>query len=438
MVTGQQLFHWTARPTAIEKIQTGSESAVGRILLVVPRSPFGICLNESGMHNKLRAGVDLELAFKSQMRRLALYPSQIRDIAGPRSHDNVASKAFRARAGMALHSAVRAVVRRIKPTLARIVSPLRRYLIAPMQEDTQALRTKLQEDMQALRTKLQHEIRTQVAELTARLDRRVMVVCGPDEVLVRSDVGYVLCSPRDYALVTGLLEGELERGTRRLIQKLLGPGDVFIDVGANIGVHTLAAARAMQGVGRVVAFEPCEPTKRLLEKTVGLNGFSGIVDIHQAAVSSRSGRQQLLPDGTSDHHGLSSLSRPADIHRTPVDVCCVTLDEVTASNPVVTLIRIDAHGAELDVLGGSGSLIRQNDGAALMVKFVPAHVRRAGHTTRDWLSRFEALGLAYRVIDHKTGVPESWAEEKLDRVESVDLLFARPGVEVWRKAEIWP
>jgi hypothetical protein len=73
-----------------------------------------------------------------------------------------------------------------------------------------------------------------------------------------------------------------------------------------------------------------------------------------------------------------------------------------------------------------------------MVKFVPAHVRRAGHTTRDWLSRFEALGLAYRVIDHKTGVPESWAEEKLDRVESVDLLFARPGVEVWRKAEIWP
>ena len=69
---------------------------------------------------------------------------------------------------------------------------------------------------------------------------------------------------------------------------------MFIDVGANIGLHTLAAARAMQGLGRIVAFEPCEPTKRLLEKTVGLNGFSGIVDIHQAAVSSRTGRQQLL------------------------------------------------------------------------------------------------------------------------------------------------
>jgi len=62
----------------------------------------------------------------------------------------------------------------------------------------------------------------------------------------------------------------------------------------------------------------------------------------------------------------------------PVDVCCVTLDEFTASNPVVTLIRIDARGAELDVLDGSGSLIRQNEGAALMVKFVPAQVRRAG------------------------------------------------------------
>jgi len=381
------------------------------------------------MHNKLRAGVDLELTFKSQMRRLALNPSQVRDtptLDDSRGHDNVAPKGLRARAGKSLHSLLSAVVRRVKPRLYPIAAALRRYLTAPVQEE-----------MQALRAKLQGEIRTQVAELGARLDRRVMVVCGPNEVLVRSDVGYVLCSPRDYALLTGLLEGDLERGARLLIPKLLGPGDVFIDVGANIGVHTLAAARAMQGLGRIVAFEPCEPTKRLLEKTVGLNGFSGIVDIRQAAVSSRSGCQQSLLEGTSDHHGLSSVSRPADMRGAPVDVCCVTLDEFTASNPVVTLIRIDARGAELDVLDGSGSLIRQNEGAALMVKFVPAQVRRAGHTTREWLSRFEALGLAYRVIDNETGVPESWPEEKLDRVESVDLLFARPGVEVWHKAEMW-
>jgi len=381
------------------------------------------------MHNKLRAGVDLELTFKSQMRRLALNPSQIRDVPtfdDSRGHDNVASKRLRARAGKSLHSVLSAVARRVKPMLYRIVSPLRRYLTAPVQEE-----------MQALRAKLQHEIRTQVAELTARLDRRVVLYCGPEEVLVRSDVGYVLCSPRDYALVTGLLEGELERGTHLLMQRLLKPGDVFIDVGANVGLHTLAAARAMQGLGRIVAFEPCEPTKCLLEKTVGLNGFSGIVDIHQAAVSSRTGRQQLLLGATSDHHGLSSVPRPADMHRAPVDVYCVTLDEFTASNPVVTLIRIDAHGAELDVLDGSRSLIRQNEDVALMVKFGPAHLRRAGHTTRDWLSRFEALGLAHRVIDNETGVPESWSEEKLDRVESVHLLFARPGVEVWHKAEIW-
>ena len=104
-----------------------------------------------------------------------------------------------------------------------------------------------------------------------------MVGCGPEEVLVRSDVGYVLCPRRDYALRDHLLEGERERGPHLLMPRLLKPGDVFIDVGANVGFHTLAAARAMQGLGRIVAFEPCEPTKRLLEKTVGLNGFSGIV-----------------------------------------------------------------------------------------------------------------------------------------------------------------
>ena len=383
------------------------------------------------MHNKLRAGVDLELTFKSQMRRLAPTASPDRDKPTPgdsRGKDNVASKGLRARAGKAARSVLGAVVRRLEPVLHPkvFVFRVRRYFTAAIQEE-----------MQTLRVKLQHEIRTQVAELTARLNRRVMAYGGPDEVLVRSDVGYVLCPRPDYPLLVRLLEGERDRGIYLLMQRLLKPGDVFIDVGANVGLHTLAAARAMRGVGRIVAFEPCATTRRLLEASVGLNGFSGIVDIYQAAVSNRTGGTQLLAGATSDHHRRLSLPVPVDIPRAPVEVHCVTLDEILASIPVVNLIRIDAPGAELDVLDGGRSLIRKNEEVALMVKFAPAYLRRGGHTTREWLSRFEALGLVHRVIDDETGVPEPWSTDRLEQVDSVNLLFARPGVDVWRNAAIW-
>ena len=383
------------------------------------------------MNKRLRDGADLELTFKLQMRRLAPTASPGRDTPAPgdsRGKDNVASKGLRARAGTSARSVLGAVVRRLAPVLHPkvFVFRFRRYFTAAVQEE-----------MQALRVKLQHEIRTQVAELTARLNRRVMAYGGPDEVLVRSDVGYVLCPRQDYPLLVRLLEGERERGIYLLMQRLLKPGDVFIDVGANVGLYTLAAAGAMRGVGRIVAFEPCGPTKRLLEASVGLNGFSGIVDIHHAAVSNRTGRQQLLTGAASDHHGRLSLPVPVDMHRASVDVDCVTLDEILASNPVVNLIKIDAPGAELDVLDGGRSVIRQNAEVALMVKVGPAYLRRTGHTTREWLSCFETLGLVHRVIDDETGVPEPWSTDRLEQVDSVNLLFARAGVEVWRNAAMW-
>ena len=381
------------------------------------------------MHNTFRGGADLELTFKLQMRRMTADPSQVLGkppLDASRGKDDGAPKGVRAWTRSLLRSLLSAVGRRLEPALHPLLLRLRKFFTAPVEEE-----------MEAVKAKLQHEIRTHVAELAARLDRRVVACCGSEEVLVRTDVGYVVCVPRDHALLIRLLEGGRGDGTLLLIQRLLKPGDVFIDVGADVGVDTLAAARAMQGIGRIVAFEPCEPTRRRLEKSVELNGFSRIVEIHQVAVSNLMGRQRVVQGAARDHHTRSSLPVQADMHRAPIDVECVTLDEIMASEPVVSLIRINVHGAELDVLDGSRSLIQRNEEMALVVNFERDHLRRTGRTTREWLARFEALGLVPRVIDDETGVAASWSAEKLEHVESVDLLFARPGVEVWRKAETW-
>lgn len=282
-------------------------------------------------------------------------------------------------------------------------------------------------------------------QLVERLDRiesyaiatasRITVNCGDGRILVRSSVGYVMCSARDPSLLACLVDaGELEKGTRLLIERLMTPGSTFIDIGANIGMHTLAAARAMQGKGKVVAFEPFGPTRALLAESVFINGFSGIVEIHEAAVSSRSGVCKLHLGKTSGHHSLYSLDESANAEQKVVDVPLLQLTDVIPLDDRIDLIKIDVEGAELDVLESAKLYIEANSEIALIVEFGPSHLARTGCSVADWFDAFSALGLIYRAIDPLTGSMNISTPEQLSLSESTNLLFARPESSVWTRA----
>jgi FkbM family methyltransferase len=274
-----------------------------------------------------------------------------------------------------------------------------------------------------------------IEQYGAAAARRIAVPEGGGDLLVRTQAGYVLCPSSDHALLSLLLEaGELEAGTRILIQFLLMPGDTFVDVGANIGMHTLAAAFALQGQGRIVAFEPFGPTHELLRKTLWLNGFSGIVETHQAAASDRSGRQTLFLGGTSGHHSLYELAPTLAPAIDPIEVALVRIDEVLQGAAKVDLMKIDVEGAELEVLAGSERTVTANPEIALIVEFDSAHIRRAGHSTDGWVGAFERLGLEFGVIHPDLGRLEHWTKEQIEHAGTVNLFFARPDSQVWGRA----
>jgi FkbM family methyltransferase len=316
----------------------------------------------------------------------------------------------------------------IRAALADDLSTLR-DVQAALATDLRAMQ-ELRDEVQRLHTPL-----AAIEKYSSITARRVAVNCGPDEVLVRTEVGYVMCSTTDPAVIAFLMEaGEMEPGVRVLISRLLGPGDVFIDVGANLGLHTLGAARAMQGEGRVVAFEPYEPTFNLLSKTLFINGFAGVVEAHCAAVSDHSGSQPLFLGKTSGHHSLFPLdglpSSTGDAVATPL----VTLDTALATGTPPSLIKIDVEGAELDVINGARETLARSPDVGLIVEFGPPHLARTGRSVAEWFTTFRALGLDYQAIEPMTGALERWTNERLARVESVNLFFARPGAPIWEKA----
>jgi FkbM family methyltransferase len=272
----------------------------------------------------------------------------------------------------------------------------------------------------------------QYAYVTAR---RVAVPCGADEVLIRAESGYILCPSSDYEIIAGLIDtGDLERGTRLLIESLLEPGAVYVDVGANLGIHVLAAARNLLGQGAIICFEPYPQTANLLEKTVRMNGYADLVKIYQAAVTTKSGKQRLFLGLSSGHHSLFPLTQSAGAANLPVEVDAVCLDDVLAKQARVDVIKIDVEGAELDVLNGAQHTLERHQGVALIVEFGPSHLARSGQGAELWLAQFERLGFAWQAIDAISGALRACTVEELMSAESTNLFFARADSPMWERA----
>lgn len=314
--------------------------------------------------------------------------------------------------------------------------------ISLIKETTENALKEATKENQELAKTTARELQEQHASVSSKLDRieqysyatarRVTINCESGEILVKTEAGFVLCAANDYALLTCLIEaGDLELGTRLLIQEYLAPGDTYIDIGANIGMHTLAAARAMQGKGKIIAFEPYGPTKAMLEKSVWINGFSDMVEIHQAAVSNVTGQQALYLGETSGHHSLFELEGSQESSKPAVEVLLLRLDETIQATSKVDLLKIDVEGAELEVLESAKTLIENNKDIALIVEFGPSHLKRTGHTPEKWLAEFEQLGLVYQAIHPTTGVLESWTIEQLRTVDSINLFWSRPDSNAW-------
>lgn len=137
-------------------------------------------------------------------------------------------------------------------------------------------------------------------------------------------------------------------------------GGLFLDVGANIGNHTLFFAKYM--ADDVVAIEPQPDTFRILQWTVANNALQNVECI-QSAVGSESGVGKLsLPDGLERNIGSFSLvpcRKPSRVFEVPIE----TLDQLAAEmvdrrDVPIGLIKIDVEGYEEEVLRGAMGVLK--------------------------------------------------------------------------------
>lgn len=179
--------------------------------------------------------------------------------------------------------------------------------------------------------------------------------------------------------------GLYEPEETRLFSKLLQPGDVVLDLGANIGYYTLLAAARVGTTGEVHAFEPVPENFLTLQANVQRNGWKNVI-IQQLAVADGASENLTLYTREGAHNsGWASLARSLKYQNVPMEVAAITIDRYITERglPHIALIKLDIEGAEPFALRGAATLLSSKSGPKVLCEINPFLLRQANSSPEE-------------------------------------------------------
>lgn len=184
-------------------------------------------------------------------------------------------------------------------------------------------------------------------------------------------------------------------GLNVLMALTLEPGDIFLDIGANVGWVTERAAWLVGKRGKVHSFEPSPAAMCYLRRRLVCMGLSNVL-LNEFALGAIISSATLYE--CSENYGGASSLRPGaapGLHvaaETQVEV--MVLDDYIEQNSIsqVRLLKMDVQGSEIDVLHGAGRLLNRPNQPILFVEVEQVANAAFGHSTYDLLNSLMGFG----------------------------------------------
>jgi FkbM family methyltransferase len=230
--------------------------------------------------------------------------------------------------------------------------------------------------------------------------------------------------------------GVWEPAITAIFRTALKPGDVAVDVGANVGLHTLLAARLVGPAGRVHAIEASPWIHARLRRNLAANGVANVVTYNLAATEVRGEVPVFLHDATNlggttilaGEAARLGAAAEAMVEGRPLPLI-VPPEELRAAR----LIKIDVEGAEwLVARGMAAALPALRDDVEILVEIKPEALAALGGSLDAFLDLFARAGFtafevrnSYRPADYMRPPPLRLTPLVRRDFEMADVVFRR-------------
>lgn len=218
-------------------------------------------------------------------------------------------------------------------------------------------------DYQAPKIRGVRRLRNQLTKLVAP------TFTPPQTISTRYDFNLELTTNNDNIDRELYYRGSYEAGTLHVIEKCLGPNDIFLDIGANIGLMSLFASKCVGSNGHVYSFEPEPYNYNLLKKNLSLNEAQNVATF-QVGLGSTSDSITIFKN--QDHNrGTSSFIKHTPEATETAIVEVKQLDDFLADNNIdsIKMMKIDVEGWELEVLKGALSTLSNPTAPIICIEY---------------------------------------------------------------------
>lgn len=213
--------------------------------------------------------------------------------------------------------------------------------------------------------------------------------------------------------------GYWEKELSAQIKKNLPEGGVFLDIGANIGYHSLFAAASLQGSGKVYSFEPLPHLCTQLKESISVNGFTNIEVCNFGLAESKGEHVIYIRD---ENTGGSSLLDLQGIRVKGTQKITVKELDSFFGDQKVDAIKIDVEGYEYEALKGGREVLEKNHPLIFMefspVFYVQDHVQKP----YDLIHFLMDLGYSFSSLAGQPLDLNNWLKEGDNLNSQIDII----------------
>jgi FkbM family methyltransferase len=194
-----------------------------------------------------------------------------------------------------------------------------------------------------------------------------------------------------------------------IFKKHIRTGDVFLDIGANIGYFTLIASKIVGNEGKVYSFEPDTTNFSILNKNVELNNCKNVTLVKKA-VSDKTGKSDFYLDKNDlGKHSIFNLDQGKRI-----EIETVKLDDYFRNySGKIDLIKMDIQGAEWLAIRGMKNMLEKNEKVKIYTELDPDALIKSGTNPQEYMKMLTDLGFDLYIINE--------LKQKLEKISKNNL-----------------